>query len=694
MRLIFKAAMIIAVLALSGCGGEEGGTTIVSDVSQTAQITTTVQTSIQTAVSQADTTQPATKNQETATTPKGETYFDDKYKIPDGTYARKDFVGKFPDYEILDEGDGLILYRKDEKLIFRIYLDKNVTKNDYDYYTVKEITFTDLFEYNPYIFDENSTPAGFEEFELNNYYIDNEKTEGLILYSRFSETEQMNYISDFSRYGRGEGIFEPLFCWGLEKDENGTRRAYYRFMNGVKTPMTEAEFKTELMPDFEYNPPDFVKNITWHSESIIEPIIYDYYFYDENITDYVPQTVIDGILTGVSESYFSDSEIGWFGVMNYDLDDDGDLDILAVGLEKNDEFFDSAEFTFIPYGGHYSGIGINNNGSYKYIKRSTTKYNATDFDTDDGYILSTSTNGLHDIYLNAGDGLFTSFDGEGAYVPLDLYYDSNFIIQSGLINKSTARVVMMPLNPSVGHDKTYAVAMRCVDEDSIDTPVILYTNTASGEVAYYRNGQPVNSKNQTDYEIPYFEFYITAEMYEKWNGRSFPYISEVYYIVKDEIDEEKQPLSYSEIEEKISDYINHFMTVYTMQINEDYKDVRDETIVKEVSDVYDISTEGAEMIKYRTSDGKLIRVYFWIFGETYQAEVNFYFVDDFIYCTKLIKNYSCYMFGIDNSADFLYSTFDEYILSGEDYYQIDRIGERLIQTDTDPISDRMRGYLS
>jgi hypothetical protein len=298
----------------------------------------------------------------------------------------------------------------------------------------------------------------------------------------------------------------------------------------------ETAAQTELMPKFKYNLPEFAENIKWHSESIVKPILYNYYYYDDNITEHLPQAVIDGLEAEVAKSYNPDMEIGWFGVMEYDMDDDGDMDILTVGLEKNDEFFDSTKTTFIPYGGHESGIGINTNGTYKFISRAVTKYNARDYDIDDGFILSTKTNGLHDIYLNAGDGLFTSFDGEVAYQPLDLNYSSNFIMQSGLINESTARIVMMPMNAPVSSDEACCAVMRCSSWDNPEESVLLYTNTASGELAFYRNGQPITLENPSYYETPFLEFFVTADMYEIWDGRGFNYISEVYYFTQDEIE--------------------------------------------------------------------------------------------------------------------------------------------------------------
>jgi hypothetical protein len=153
-------------------------------------------------------------------------------------------------------------------------------------------------------------------------------------------------------------------------------------------------------------------------------------------------------------------------------------------------------------------------------------------------------------------------------------------------------------------------------------------------------------------------------------------------------------LSYVETAEKIDRYMGHFTSVYTMQHMEEYdKSELEETITVESTDVYDMSTEGAELKTYSTGEGKIIRLKFRFYRETGQSEVNIYILDDFIYCTTQIGYYSCFVFARDMTADLLHSTFEEHIVSGDDYYLLDRIGEQLIPTETDPLGENKRRFL-
>ena len=82
-----------------------------------------------------------------------------------------------------------------------------------------------------------------------------------------------------------------------------------------------------------------------------------------------------------------------------------------------------------------------------------------------------------------------------------------------------------------------------------------------------------------------------------------------------------------EIQEYMSRYRSEYMSDTGMDIERRF--------------LFGESTEGRDITRYRDSRGAVIRYRVSYYGEMAKAEENYYFINDYIYYTRLVENYSC-----------------------------------------------------
>jgi hypothetical protein len=165
-------------------------------------------------------------------------------------------------------------------------------------------------------------------------------------------------------------------------------------------------------------------------------------------------------------------------------------------------------------------------------------------------------------------------------------------------------------------------------------------------------------------------------------------------VTKNEIDstvlpEENEP-NYIEIKNKIGDYMDDFVNVYSSAYSDDFE--IDDKIKKEITVDEAYGTNGVQITKYINSKDESIRYFFWFMGEWGQTEENIYKIENFYYVTTLSHRYSTYSVYVGD-GDFLWSEFSEYIVINDDYFLIDRISESLVRIDENPISEYEKSYL-
>jgi hypothetical protein len=240
---------------------------------------------------------------------------------------------------------------------------------------------------------------------------------------------------------------------------------------------------------FNYNLPVRTEDIFWSNDYIQKEIDYIFYPVDENITKYVPSEIVDVMAERsavLGEHYTYEAKMTCIGVMEFDMNDDGVSDFLIQAQTSPYEY--DFEYGKPQSKDEDSVVFITEENGYKLIERMSYSgyYNFTykpadDPDENDGYILSTKTNGMYDLFIRLFDGYTYNYDGDSDYINMDGsdIFDKYFVGKDEI--NGLARVI---LDRTVGWDAKYYMVIK-LSEDSPVKQKVLYTCDEFGNLVIY-----------------------------------------------------------------------------------------------------------------------------------------------------------------------------------------------------------------
>jgi hypothetical protein len=305
--------------------------------------------------------------------------------------------------------------------------------------------------------------------------------------------------------------------------------------------MTETEKILVSLPEFEYQPPESLNDIIWHSNSIEKEIKYDFYKNDENITEYLPKEVVDDFSAYVKTQ--ETDPLTWFGVMIYDMNDDNIEDYLVLARTKANYDMINNEGPFFPSARDFSAVYLNNLNSYKRILRFTVShFTYNSYDGNDGYILTTETNQIKDIYLNFKLGYSITYDGQDNYQTGEIDFN-NIFYNHEKINDNWCVINLHTMNFD-GSEELFEsgyyvyIKIRKPNPFGYDT---LYSSDELGNPIIYKKGFPDGSDKTIDSDFEdymNYNFYIPINDIELYNELPSYYLGEVEvkYVSVDEIE--------------------------------------------------------------------------------------------------------------------------------------------------------------
>jgi hypothetical protein len=291
-------------------------------------------------------------------------------------------------------------------------------------------------------------------------------------------------------------------------------------------------------PDFKYQPPESVKDIFWYSDYKEFEILYTFYPNDEYITDYLPKEIVDDFTEYVSERIDTSIEnIGFFGVTMYDINDDGTNDYLVTARALPIPYIiGDNDSLYTLYIRDYPAVFLENSNGYDFIPRATTKFNSIIEDTNDGFVMSTKTNGLKDIFLEVQEGFRITYDGKSEYLPENINY-SNVFGECELVNDSLCKFTLKNTNYPISFDgeliNDYYVCVKFNENNNPFKEDVIYTCNMAGEAVYYRDGYPVNESVTDPFKQGNFVFYIpikSLEAYKDFEQNRIIDILEIKYV--------------------------------------------------------------------------------------------------------------------------------------------------------------------
>lgn len=122
--------------------------------------------------------------------------------------------------------------------------------------------------------------------------------------------------------------------------------------------------------------------------------------------------------------------------------------------------------------------------------------------------------------------------------------------------------------------------------------------------------------------------------------------------------------------EKIEEYKSSFIGQYTAGAAAD----TEAGIKVEEREISVDSSEGAVLFVYTDTDGKELRYRQHVYGETGNAEINYYLCDGFVWVSKQTNYYSSYILTAEGT-DILYSTVENWVLTDSAVYILHDDGE-------------------
>jgi hypothetical protein len=272
--------------------------------------------------------------------------------------------------------------------------------------------------------------------------------------------------------------------------------AVFETITTTGTKETKMPLQSTIVSDFTYEPPESLKNVVWYSEYKEKEIKYEFYKNDENITKHLPQEIVHDFSAYVQTQ--ETDPLTWFGVMTYDMNDDGDEDYLVLARTK--WIGDNTIEPFVMSAHDFSAIYLKSSGNFKRIDRFTlSHFTYTGLDGNDGFVSSTKTNGIKDIFLEFNMGYSLTYDGRNNYNRENIDF-ANIFFEHEKLNDNLCEINLKTMNFDGSEEgqfeNGYYVYMR------LDTPNpfgydVLYSSDITGKPIVYKEGFPADSGKTT-----------------------------------------------------------------------------------------------------------------------------------------------------------------------------------------------------
>lgn len=133
---------------------------------------------------------------------------------------------------------------------------------------------------------------------------------------------------------------------------------------------------------------------------------------------------------------------------------------------------------------------------------------------------------------------------------------------------------------------------------------------------------------------------------------------------------ESESLNDRDVKKEIDNYMLQFISAYSATGN---------LKIERYDYIFSDSSEGSEIKRYIENNGNVLRFRIIYYGETGKREDNYYLLNGYMYCTSLKEFYGGSITQTD--AEVLYRTFDEGIMIGKNFYQLDTNTGKYIEKD-------------
>jgi hypothetical protein len=308
------------------------------------------------------------------------------------------------------------------------------------------------------------------------------------------------------------------------------------------TPTTTTEIITKNEPpsvsltEFEYQPPESVKDIIWYSDYKEFEILYTFYPNDDTITNNIPKEIVDKLSEYVTDNaYISTDLILFYGVTTFDMNSDGVNDYLVTARTGNEYFLDFTDpYSFQAWS--YSAVFLKSATGYDFIPRATTKFNTSRSYKNDGFVMSTKTNGLRDIFIEIFEGTVITYNGESIYQPENLSV-GNLFLNTEIINNSLCKIEIQLLNGPQVNDN-YIITMKLKSPNPFMYNILYGCDETGQKIIYNTEFKDSTINPFTDNGFYKYTFYIpiiNTELYNETYEQELTPI-EIRYVSVDEIE--------------------------------------------------------------------------------------------------------------------------------------------------------------
>jgi len=137
--------------------------------------------------------------------------------------------------------------------------------------------------------------------------------------------------------------------------------------------------------------------------------------------------------------------------------------------------------------------------------------------------------------------------------------------------------------------------------------------------------------------------------------------------------DESQANSNTKLYQEYSERISHGLKEFRQLISSNEEAASESALTIEIKSVSDLTTEGALLTRFTTSEGKVVRYTFELYGKTGKAVQNYHYFDDGLtYLQHLRMDYADMFFSRpDNRHDILKYTLENYLIVDEKTFLLD-----------------------
>lgn len=198
--------------------------------------------------------------------------------------------------------------------------------------------------------------------------------------------------------------------------------------------ITNSIMEDNINIKYNYNLPECCKKSTWYTDNIIQEIDYKYHRNDSTIHQYLDDFIISDMTEYMqaNELYNGDAYISWFGIMQYDLNNDGLNDYL-VQIQVVPEGYYSEEPNSPMNWKAYKAYLYNTDNIFIAISREAFVERVPE------YILSTKTNKLNDLMVLSHGNIVIKYDGVNSYSKAE-YWDEKYFCEYEQYNDNIVKI--------------------------------------------------------------------------------------------------------------------------------------------------------------------------------------------------------------------------------------------------------------